>query len=531
MLRLTIHPQQERVLLSVQTRDRNGHVVDATDPANAALWGGSPLLGFAANPSGYRFPLVDIERMGMFDAIVRENDIETDSALPGFYDYGMALSNPDLGVSVSPFVRDPNTPSETLWLYAGAEFVFNSVFFKLGAAGAYGSAELDVQYWDGEIWKEFASREDGPNLGALDGQSDQVTWMPPEDWFPCRIEHQQGGAEGSRVPYERALFWVRMRLSSITSFVSLPTISGLWQGEPGALDDARLWENAKNPKKLVLALASMLAHPNNHLTQVPVVSRKAPATFGTGMVDMGVGDYSLSVPTDVSLVSSPDPALEEFRTRAFDRNGTWGVFPVPAAGVVLRPGRYRSRVLAEIPNVDFRLLAAMTGHIVPPPGPSPELGGDSGSPSDPESLFDPSWQPMITAAVADFDVRARNAIARVDVQRLLSGVDAYCIWLEVDGKVIPLQNQTSMARDYARLVVTDATSGAVVIDTASGVLSASGSPLFPQPGVSGADVDAFRYVESDSGRLMQNGGQYHVTATIVRGGEMFLSRMVINFLE
>lgn len=531
MLRLTVHQQQERVLLSVQTRDRNGHAVDASDPADATLWGGSPLLGFAGNPAGHRFPLVDVERMGGFDAILRENDVDTNPSLAAFYDYTMELANPDLDVTVTPFVLDPDNGSRTLWLYVGSEFVFSSAFFRVRTAGSFASATLDMEYWNGQEWGEFESRDDGPVIGALDGQPDQVTWAPPTDWFPRRILHQQGGAEGSRIPYPRNLFWVRFRLSGISSLVNLPTISGLWEGDQAAIADLRLWANAKNPKKVVLALASMVAHANEHLTQVPVVSRKVPATIGSGMADLGVGDYSLSIPTDVSRVSLPDPALRVFRTMAFDRNGTWGVFPVPSSGVLLRPGRYRARVMAEIPNADFRLLAAQTGHVVPPPGPSPELGSEGGSPSDPESLFDPSWQPVITAAVADFDVRSRNATARVDVQRLLSGVDAYCAWLEVDGRVVPLQNQSTATKDYARIVVIDASSGAVIIDTANSLSSSNGAPLFPQAGVAGSDADVFRYVESASGRLMQNGGQYHVTATIVRGGESFLSRMVINFLE
>ena len=535
MLRLTIHPQQERVLLSVQTRDRSGHVVQATDPSDSTLWGGSPQLGYASQAASElgRFPLVDIDRMGAFDAILSENDIIDDPGLSPFYDYTMPLSNQDKVVSIVPLVQDSDDLTRSLALYVGSEFSFDSVYFRLGAAATVTAGDFDVEYWNGVEWLPVPTRVDGPLLDLLDNQSDQATWDMPTDWFPSRIQHSQTSVEGSRAVHSRLLFWVRIRFTSLGGSYSPPALTGLWQGEKAAVEDITLWENAKNPNKKVLVLADMMANPNTHLSQVPVVSRKAPATLDEGVVNFGVGDYTLVIPTDVPGVVTADPDLTagSIKTQVFDRNGTRVDFPVPSTGVVLKPGRYRARVIAEIPNVDFRLLAEETGHTVPPPGPSPEFGGEGGSPSDPEALFDPSWQPMLTAAVADFDVRARGAQAIVDVQRTLSGVDIYSIWLEIDGKLVPLRNQTLYGVDYARLVVADAISGAVIIDTMDAGASSQGSELNPLPGVSAVDQDFFRYTEANSLRLMQNGGQYHVTATVVRNGEAFVKRVVIDFLS
>jgi hypothetical protein len=533
MLRLTIHPQQERVLLSVQTRDRNGHVVAATNPADSEAWGGSPELGYASQDSDLgRFPLVDIDRLGAFDSILIENDILDNPALAPFYDYTMQLSNQDQPGAVTPFVQESDDLTKSMAMYLGSEFAFDSIYFRLSAAAAIASATMDVEYWNGVAWTAVPNRVDGPSLGLLDDQSDEVVWDMPTDWFPARIQHTQTTIEGSRAVHPRLLFWVRVRFTSIVGGYSQPGITGVWQGEKEALDDLSLWVNAANPNKKVLVLADMQANPNTHLSQVPVVSRKAPATLAEGVVDFGVGDYTLVIPTDVPGVVTADPAtLASPKTQVFDRNGTRVDFPIPSSGIVLRPGRYRARVIAEIPNVDFRLLAEQTGHTVPPPGPSPEFGGSGGSPSDPEALFDPSWQPMITAAVADFDVRTRNAQAMVDVQRTLTGVDVYALWLEIEGKLVPLRNQPTYEMDYARLIVADAVSGAVLIDTMNPALSNLGAELNPLPGVGGVDQDFFRYTETNSGRLMQNGGQYHVSAVIVRNGESFIKRVVFNFLS
>lgn len=530
MLRLTVHTMQERVLLSVQTRDRNGHVVDATDPFDVDTWGATPSLGYSGTEgANLPFPVVDIERMGAFDSILRENDIVSHPLLPAFYDYTMVMSK-DGFPWVQAFIVDPADATKSLAMYFGSEFSFDSIFFKLGAAAAFTSATLNIEYWDGIQWTAVTGRSDGPLLGSLNGQSDQATWDMPTNWFPCRIQHIKSGAEGSRQVHPRSMFWIRVRYTSIVGSYTSPRLYGAWQGEPAAIDDTSLWQNVQRPNKLVLVRSPMMKNQNVHLSEVQVVSRKAPADRETGLMNFGVGDYTLAIPTDVSGTLATDPAMVEYLTQVPDRDEALTTFPVPTSGIVLRPGRYRARAIAEIPNVDFRVLAEQTGHTVPAPGPSPEFGGEDIDPSDPESLFDPSWQPMLTAVSEDFDVRSQGVV-HIDMQRTLSGSDSYVFWLEIDGKVVPLRNQSNHERDYGRLVIIDASSGARVIDTMSGSLSLTGLVLHPQIGVSGIDQDSFRYVETNVGRLMQNGGQYLATAMIVRGGEAFISRVVFNFLE
>jgi len=197
-------------------------------------------------------------------------------------------------------------------------------------------------------------------------------------------------------------------------------------------------------------------------------------------------------------------------------------FPIPSRGVVLKPGKYRVRVMAEIPNVDTMILAQETGHVPLPPITDPE------NPEDLEAAFDPTWLPVMAAAVEHFDVRMRNAFARVEIQRNGSGQDSYSIWLERDGEHTTLQNQTTYGRDYARLIVQDATTGAIVIDTMTSNATAAG-PLYPLAGSGGNDVHAFRYVETNAGRKLADRGQYVLTAMIVRGSEAFVTTTEVAF--
>lgn len=533
MLRVSIHPLDESVLVVAQTRDRNGHIADAADTEDSSRWGGNASLGFAASAAGegVKYPLLDIDRQGTFDAILRENDIDSSPALPGFYSYTMALSDPDNEVAATPWSIDPNDATQTLWLYVGSEFSFRSIFFQVATAGSWTSAALSVQYWDGTAWVDVADLAEGSLLDTLAGASDQVVWTMPDDWFPCTIENSLVTTEGQRRKVDRSMFWVRVRIDTLVGYASLPSISGVWEGWPEAEDDIALWPNVTRPSKVVLALASMQQDTNPHLQSIPCVSRRQPAHFALGLVDFGRGDYWISVPTfqgDAEEVTS-DPSLADYRTQAVDKSGSTVDFPVPSSGIVLRSGRYRARVIAEIPNVDFSQIASETGHIVPPGAfGTPEFGQDPADPDDPEALFDPTWQPVLTAAVEHFDIRARNTYARVDVQRNPSGNDVYTIWLERDGRLVPLSNQGG-SNPYARLVVIDQTSDAVLIDTMSASSSVSAGALTPVAGVSGIDSHQFVYTETGSTRKMATNKQYLLLAQIVVGGEALETRIVINF--
>lgn len=532
MLRVSVHPLDESVLVVAQTRDRNGHIADAADTEDASRYGTNPALGFSSHASGQglKYPLLDIDRQSAFDAILAEQDIDATPALPGFYRYTMELSDPDNEIAASPFVLDSTTPTQTLWCYLGSEFAFRSAFFQVAVAGSWTSAALTVQYWNGATWTAVSGLTEGSLLSGLAGASDQLSWDMPTDWFPCTIENQLNTTEGQRRKVDKSRLWVRIRINTLVGLVSLPSISGIWEGWPEAEGDTALWQNVIRPTKVVLALASMQQDSNPHLTQLPVVTRKQPADFSTGVVDFGRGDYWIEVPSfGGDPEATADPALADYRTVAADKGGSTVAFPVPSAGVVLRKGRYRARVIAEVPNVDFSQIAAETGHQVPPGSfGTPEFGEDPPDPDDPEGLFDPTWRPVLAASVAHFDVRDRNAYARVDVQRRTDGQDVYTLWVERDGRLVPLSNQGGTT-PYARLLVIDQSSDGVLVNTMDASSAVVAGALTPVAGVSGVDSHQFVYVETASARKLQTGGQYLLVAQIVIGGEALETRIVINF--
>jgi len=532
MLRASIHPLDESVLVVAQTRDRNGHIADAVDSENAGRWGTNPALGFSAHGTGQglQYPLVDIDRQSAFDAVLRENDIQSSPGLPGFYRYTMELSDPDNGIAATPFVLDPNDSTQTLWLYLGSEFAFRSVFFQIAAAGAWTSASLTVQYWNGTAWTAVGSLAEGSLLAQLAGASDQASWTMPLDWFPGTIENSLNTTEGQRRKVDKSRLWVRVRLDTLVGVTSLPSVSGVWEGWPEAEGDTALWQNVIRPTKVVLALASMQKDTNPHLTALPVVTRRQPATFGTGFVDFGRGDYWLELPTyDGDAMADSDPALADYRTTATDKGGSTVPFPVPSAGVVLRKGRYRARIIAEIANVDFSQIAPETGHQIPAGAfGTPEFGETPPDPDDTEALFDPTWKPVIAATVAHFDVRDRNTYARVDIQRNGAGQDVYTLWIERDGRLLPLSNQGGVA-PYARLQVIDQSTDGVLIDTMDAAKAVAAGALAPVVGVSAVDSHQFVYVETLSGRKLVTNGQYLLAAQIMSGGEALETRIVINF--
>lgn len=527
MLRLTVAPLRESVLIVAQTRDRNGHAADGSDAADASVYGGAPQRGFAAHPSGTqasKYPLADIDRHGGFGAILIENDIVSDSGLPAFYEYVAELSDPDRPALVPFPVVDPEDSSSTLWCYVGNEFAFRSMYVRLAGAAEFDDGPtLAVEYWNGSEWTAITIVE-GDRLDVLRGLSDQLSWERLSDWFPCTISHQQAVSEGSRLVVGREIFWVRMRLQDLDLDPVLPELAGLWEGDERAEDLDAWWPNVIRPEKLVAAKIPMNRDANAHLASSPVVTRKPPSLLLTGRADLGRGDYFLSVPTyggDVSVISK-DPSSVHKYAAGVGKNGAAVTIPAPAEPLLLKPGRYRVRVYGEIPNLDASVFASASGHQQQVPDPA------LGTPGDPEGQFDPSWAPALSAAVACFDVRLNGAFAQVDIQRTLAGADAYTMWLEQDKVRVPLVNQGD-AKDYARLVVQDAATGAVIIDTMDAAKCVSDGPIAPMPGVSGVDMHAFRYVESDDDRKLQDRAQLHLTVTIVRGEEAFVGRSTVAF--
>lgn len=527
MLRVAIHPNRESIVLVAQTRDRNGHAADASDVTDPK-YGGNPQMGYSAHAGGTEggvYPQVDIDRIGLLDAVLFENDTDADNSLPAFYDYTQELSRPASAVQVPWPARNSNDTTETLWAYFGSEFAFRSVYLQIGVSGAYVSATLEVEYWNGYGWAAVPSRTDGSLLDTLLGSSDQISWPRIPDWFPCSIEHQFWTVEGSRKVVARPLFWVRMRLVSISGFTVLPTLTGAWEGDADAETEAARWPLVINPDKAVVARCAMMKDANAHLTAVPVVSRKAPATIA-GFVDFSRGDYVLRVPTYYaeSPIGKNDALTTQLMTGS-DKNGTAVTVPVPAEAVVLHPGRYRARVYAEIPNLDANVLLSLSGHPIVPPDPTLV------DPNNPEAMFDPTWEPAMTAATAHFDVRLVNAKALVEVQRNANTRDVYAIWLEADGARIPLVNQGSDV-DYARLQVTDISTGAVLLDTMDLTKSNVGDILTPLAAPGGnPDPHVFRYIEDDADRKLQDRGIYMLTVTIVRGGQAISTDTFVSFFE
>jgi hypothetical protein len=523
MLRLTIHPLDESVLVVAQTRDRFGNLANASHSGNASLWGQNPQIGYSAHPVGVQYPILDLDRMGCFDSVIRENDIQTVPSATPFYEYTQELADPDNGGLPTPFVVDPNDATRTLYLYMGSEFRFLSAYLELSTAGVWTSAALSVEYHNGNGWVAVPTKVEGSLLAQLAGQSDQVSWAAPTDWFPSMPEHSLSGAEGSRDVYQKRLFWVRVRLTTFVGFSSMPILKGAWEGDPRSEADDDYWPLVTRPEKPVLTMHQMAKDPNTHLANLPVLSQRAPAAFGSGLLDFGMGDYWSFIPTyGGSPVVGTDPALLDERTADLDKQGTTVTLKVPSRGVVLSPGKYRARVMAEVPNGDSSVLSQQTGHVAPPPNPDPP------DPEDPEALFDPTWLPVLAAAVEHFDVRSRNTHARVELQRNASVEDSYVIWLERDGEHVPLQNQTDYPLDYARLIVQDAVTGAIVIDTMTTSATAAG-PLYPLAGAGGHDVHEFRYLENVPARKMADRGQYLVTAIVVREGEAFTSTTSVAF--
>jgi len=532
MLRVSVHPLDESVLVVAQTRDRNGHIADAVDSEDAARYGTNPALGFSSHASGegLKYPLVDIDRQSAFDAILSEQDIDGTPSLPGFYRYTMELGDPDNGITAAPFVQDPNTATQSLWCYLGSEFSFRSAFFQVAVAGDWTSASITVQYWNGSAWTSVTGLTEGSLLDSLAGASDQLSWDAPRDWFPCTVENQLNTTEGQRRKVDKARLWVRVRIDTLVGFSSFPSISGIWEGWPEAEGDTALWQNVIRPTKVVLALASMQKDSNPHLTELPVVTRKQPAGVGTGLVDFGRGDYWIEIPSfGGDAEATADPSLADYRTTAADKGGSVVSFPVPSAGAMLRKGRYRARVIAEIPNVDFGQIAPETGHQIPSGSfGTPEFGEDPADPDDPEGLFDPTWRPVLAASVAHFDVRDRSTYARVDVQRRGDGQDVYTLWLERDGRLVSLSNQGG-TNPYARLLVIDQSTDGVLINTMDASAAVVAGALTPVAGVSGVDSHQFVYVETASARKLQANGQYLLVAQVVIGGEAIETRIVINF--
>lgn len=527
MLRVTIYPARESVLIVAQTRDRNGHVADAS-VATDSRYGVSPQQGLAAQSAGpgKRWPQIDVDRSGLFDAVLIENDIETHPGDAAFIEATAELSDPDAARAVNWPVSDPDDDTKTLWMYVGCEFVFRSIFFRLSSPGAWTGAVLDAEYWDGTDWTTMPTLVQGSRLDSLAGLDDQISWERPGNWFPTLIDHQQATVEGSRKVVSRELFWVRLRLSSLDTLVDLPQLAGLWEGDEGAETDHSRWPLVTPPQKLVIARCPMTKDHNPHLSSCPVASRKAPATLGGGMADLGQGDYLLRIPTyygEDALAKDDD--VGTFLVSGQDKNGTAVTVPVSAEGVLRRPGRYRARVYGEVPNRDANVFLADTGHLPVPPDP------DLIDPNNPESQFDPSWQPVMTGAVACFDVRLRDAFAHVEVQRNLSTRDVYSMWLKCGERRVPLVNQGANL-DYARLVVTDTYTGAVLIDTMDGGKSNVGDALTPLPAPAGnPDSHLFRYTEDASPRKLVDRGQYILTVTIVRGGEAVVSETSVSFFS
>ena len=523
MLRLTIHPLDESVLVVAQTRDRFGNLANASDSGDAGLFGQAPGIGYSAHAQGVQYPILDLDRMGCFDSVIRENDIQTVPSATPFYEYTQELADPDNGGLPTPFVVDPNDATRTLYLYLGSEFRFLSAFIDISTAGVFTSGALAVEYHNGNGWVAVPSKVEGSLLAQFSGQSDQVSWAAPTDWFPSMIEHSLSGAEGSRVVYQKRLFWIRVRIANIIGFSSLPILKGCWEGDPRSETDDDYWPLVTRPEKPVLSMHQMAKDPNTHLVNLPVLTRKAPAQAGSGLIDFGMGDYWSFIPTyGGSPVVSTDPALLDERTTDLDKQGTTVTLKVPSRGVVLAPGKYRARVMAEVPNGDSDVIAQQTGHPPLPPNPDPP------DPEDPEALFDPTWLPVLAAAVEHFDVRARNTAVRVEIQRNASVEDSYSIWLERDGKHVPLQNQTDYPVDYARLIVQDAVTGAIVIDTMTSSAITTG-PLAPLAGAGGNDVHAFRYLETLPARKLADRGQYLLTAIVVREGEAFTTTTSVAF--
>lgn len=525
MLRVTVHPAKESVLLVAQTRDRNGHAADASDVTDPTF-GATPQFGYATWPGatvGGTYPQVDIDRVGLFDSIVSENDTQTNNALPAFYEYTQELSRPAQDSVEVPWpARNPNELSETLWMYVGSEFSFRSVYFEIADSGVYGSADLHVQYWNGSSWA-FLDVTEGSRLDAMRGASDQISWGRLDDWFPCIIGHQFHTVEGSRKTVSRELFWVRIRLRSITGFTSLPTISGVWEGDPDAESVAARWPLVTTPNKIVVARCPMLRDPNAHLSTVPVVSRKAPATIG-GLLHFGRGDYYLRVPTYYGEDAvGKNPATISTLVQGQDKNGTAVTVPVSAEAVLLQPGHYRARVYAEVPNLDANVMLAQSGHPMIPEDPTLI------EPGTPESAFDPSWEPTMAAATSLFDIRLAGAKACCEVQRNTNDRDVYAVWLEVGGERLPLVNQGD-AKDYMRLQVTDVYSGALLIDTMDGNKSTLGAPITPVAApTSNPDPHVFRYIEDDADRKLADRGMYLLRVTIVRGGQAITTDTSISF--
>ena len=77
MLRLTVSPLRESVLVIAQTRDRSGHAANPSDVTAAATYGVTPALGRAAHPvdSIGQYPYFDLDRDGTFDSVLVENNI------------------------------------------------------------------------------------------------------------------------------------------------------------------------------------------------------------------------------------------------------------------------------------------------------------------------------------------------------------------------------------------------------------------------------------------------------------------------
>ena len=524
MLRLAVVPQRESVLVTVQTRDRNGHCADASDVTDATRYGVNPALGYAAQPANSigQYPYYDLYRDGEFDAILIENDILGNPTQPGFYNYSQLLGSDDGEVELAPL--DPNDGTRTLWMYLGREFMFDSVYFSLATPGVFTSAVLEIQYWNGSAWTAVTGRVDGDRLDTMLGLSDQVSWARSGDWFPKRIENQLVSTEGQRRVIHRSIFWVRVRLSSLVGFTSLPVLSGCWEGFAAAETTPALWTNVIKPGKATILRGTMIRAHNQHLADSLVASRKQPAEISAGTFNFGKGDYVVQIPTyyaHADCVSS-DPASLEYRCTGVNKNGTSVTIPIGSTGIIDRPGRYRLRVYGEIPNLDASVFAGESGHQAFVPDPTLV------NPADPESQFDPTWSPVLTAMSTSFDVRLKNTSARVEIQRLASGVDSYSIWVEEDGLRVVLENQG--VADYARLRVQDAATGAVIIDTAqAGLREGVAGPLVAQAGVLGVDIDAFRYTESSALRKLQDRGQYHITVWVVRGEEAFVSRVEVNF--
>lgn len=527
MLRIAIHPSRESILVVAQTRDRGGNVADASSAGDGSLFGSSPQLGYAGQASipGTRWPQLDIDRIGVFDAILFENDIDTSPGLPAFYDYSAELSDPVASREVPWPPLDPDDDTQTLWAYFGSEFQFRSAYLKVALAGSYDDGSIVVEYWNGAEWAS-ASPTEGSRLDVLRGLDDQVSWEAPGDWFPTVVGHQQATVEGSRKVVSRELFWVRMKLADVAAVVTLPKLAGAWEGDPGAEDDPNRWPLVTAPEKIVLARCPMVRDPNAHLSAAPVASRKAPAHRLTGRTHLGRGDYYLRVPC--YYAEDPvekNPALATTLVSGQSKTGTGVTVPVSAESVVMRPGRYRARVYGEIPNVDANIYLSAAGHTPAPPDP------DLVDPGDPESQYDPSWMPVMSGVCAHFDVRMEDAFAQVEMQRNALSRDAYVIWLRCGGRRVPLVNQGGV-KDYARLQVTDAYTGAVLIDTADGAKSVTGGPITAAAAPAGSpDPHLFRYTETDNSRKLQDRGQYLLTATIVRGGEAVVSTTSISFFS